>query len=368
MQKRRIMLAGGGTGGHIFPLIPVIRELKKRDVEVAFIGPEELSLDVLRNEDIDVHTIVSAGKFRRYASPKTLLEIVRTPVAIIQSLFILNKFKPHVIMGKGGYGTGAPVIAARILSIPIVLHESDTIPGLANRFLSRFARHILLGFKEAREYFPDKEMSVVGNPVRTEYRGMKKSEARQVLDLESERSTIFVMGGSQGAHSVNNLLLEALPSLLDRYAVIASVGENNIDAFKHINVKNAVIKPFVNEKELAAALTLADVFVSRAGSSGIFEAAAFAKPSILIPLSTSASGHQEVNARAYEKTEAAVVLDETKATGQTLTYAIESILTSPGVAEHMSTQAKKFATLDSAERIVDILIRYAHNPHKNIKT
>src|SRR3989344_6080370 len=359
MLKARVLLTGGGTGGHIYPLIPVIRELQKRGAEIAFIGPEEFPLQVLREEKIEVFSIMRAGKLRRYFSLATIGDTIKLPFAILQARGAIKKFRPHVLLGKGGYGTIAPVIAARMAKVPVVLHESDVIPGLANRKLARFADLILLGFTEAAAYFKDVRTEVVGNPVRNELRGMSKSEARKLLNFDPQRKTIFVIGGSLGSLFINKLVKQALPELLKRYAVILNVGKENMNYMKEINVNNALVVPFMGEKDLAAAFALADVVVSRPGASVMFEIALTGKPSILIPIAASTGGHQEANARAYEEAEATVVLTEDKVTPQTFTYAIESILNNYEVSAHMSTRARKFATPDAAEKIADILFTYA---------
>ena len=361
----RILLAGGGTGGHIFPLIPVIRELKKRGAEVAFIGPEEFTLDAIREEQIPVRSIVRAGKFRRYFSFATLWDAVKLPIALLQCLRYIQAFKPHVLFGKGGYGTIAPVIAARLHHIPVVLHDTDLIPGLANRFLSRFAHTVLVSYSETKSYFPKKSTKLVGQPIRTNHLSMKKSEARRLLRFESSRRIIFFIGGSQGAQSINQAAKEAMGLLLKKYAVIASVGSGNIEYFKDINVNNALVVPFLNEKDLAAAYTLADIVVSRAGGS-IFEIAAWGRPSILIPIP---DGHQVANARAYEERGGAIVLEERELFGegtpdvvkasQILAFAIESVLTNEEISSRLRRGAKEFAHIDAAERITTILLETA---------
>ena len=226
MSKARVLLAGGGTGGHVYPLIPVIRELKKRGAEVAFIGPEDFPLDVLRGEKIEVFSITRAGKLRRYFSLATIGDALKLPFAVFQARGAIKKFRPQVILGKGGYGTIAPVIAARMSKVPVVLHESDVIPGLANRKLARFADLILLGFAEAAAHFKGVRTEVVGNPVRNELKGLSKAEARKLLNFDTQRKIIFVIGGSQGSLFINNLVKQALPELLKRYAVILNVGKD----------------------------------------------------------------------------------------------------------------------------------------------
>jgi UDP-N-acetylglucosamine--N-acetylmuramyl-(pentapeptide) pyrophosphoryl-undecaprenol N-acetylglucosamine transferase len=358
-MSTRIVLAGGGTGGHVFPLVAVARSLQARGATVTFIGPEEFSLNELEANDVKVKRIVRAGKLRRYVSFKTVIDFIKLPVAFIQSITHIRAEQPHVILGKGGYGSISPVIVGWMFNVPVILHESDATPGLANRFLQRFARRVLLSFAEAESYFRKGKTIVVGNPVRTKYLKMKKSEAQALLKFETQRKTILVIGGSQGARSINSFIHDALPLLTKRYALIIATGVDNKKTFSDINFNNVLVRPFLNERELAAAFVLADAVVSRAGSGGIFEIAAFAKPAVIIPIRESTGGHQRTNARSYENLEAAVVLDESTVTEQTLTYAIESILSHPDITAHMQRQARKFARVDAADRVADILMEYA---------
>ena len=362
MRKLRILLAGGGTGGHVFPLVEVARELLKRGVEVAFIGPEEFPLDVLREEGIQIKTITPAGKLRRYWSFETIRDFLKLPIALWESFRFVRFFKPDVVLGKGGYGSIGPVLAARLLKIPIVLHESDVAPGLANRFLAPFADTVAVSFTETKKYFPTKNAVLTGNPIRLKFFSLTKNEARRVLGLETKRQIIFVLGGSQGAASLNQLIKKALPQLARRYGVIISTGKNNAISFKDTeNKKHIIIKSLLNEKEVAAAYILADAVLTRAGAGSIFEVAAFAKPAILVPLGLAAGGHQLKNARAYEETGAAVVLNEENADEHILALTIESILQNQTTKDYMSSRARLFAKPQAALKLAQILINTASN-------
>ncbi len=362
MRQTRVLLTGGGTGGHIFPLVAVARELKRKGAEVGFLGPEEFSLDALRAEGVYVRTIVAAGKFRRYLSLENISDALRLPRAYFESRQFLRWWNPDIILGKGGYGSIAPVIAARRARVPIILHESDVIPGLANKFLGRFADRVIVSFGETRKYFASKQPILLGNPIRTQFRGMIKSEARKVLGLNTRRKIIFVIGGSQGALSLNELIDRASGELVKHYAFIVGSGEKAAHLFKNIRgLKTVVVKPFLNEKELAAAYALTDAVVARSGAGTIFETAAFGKPSVLIPLESSASGHQLANARAYEKTGATIVLEENGLNEQALRYSIESILSREDIAFQMASMARKFAKPNAAENIADFLLSRARD-------
>lgn len=362
MRQTRVLLTGGGTGGHIFPLVAVARALKRKDAEAAFLGPEEFPLDALRAEGVRVQTIVPAGKFRRYLSLENLSDALRLPRAYLQARRFVRSWHPDIVFGKGGYGSLAPVIASSRAHLPVVLHESDVLPGLANKFLARFADHIIISFGPTRKYFPSKQTIVLGNPIRTQFAGMKKSAARKILALNTRRKLIFVVGGSQGARSLNELLERVAPELVRRYALVVSVGYKNEHLFKNVGgQKTVVIRPFLDESELAAAYTLADLVIARAGAGSIFEIAAFGKPSILIPLASAAGAHQLANARAYEKTGGTIVLEERELNEQIFSYSIESVLEREDVSSLMASRAQKFAQPDSAEKIADFLLDRARD-------
>lgn len=362
MRKPRVLLAGGGTGGHIFPLVALVRSLENKGADIAFIGPEEFPLDVLREESIVVKTIIPAGKLRRYFSFKTILEMLKLPIAFFQSLFFIHSWKPNVILGKGGYGSIAPIIAAKFMRIPIILHESDVFPGLANRTLARFAEIVIISFVEAKEFFPRTNTLVMGNPSRTKFISMERRDAKKILDLETRRSIIFVIGGSQGSTSINRIIEKIAPQLLKRYALIVSTGNKNTGYFKKVeNQKVIVVRKFLNEEELAAAYTLADLVISRSGAGGIFETALFGKASIIIPLEMSAGDHQLKNAKAYEENGATLVLEEKSTNEQVLMFSIDSILQDNKTKERMSVAAKKFSRPKSAEKIAQFLVDRANN-------
>lgn len=353
------MLCGGGTGGHVFPLVEIARGIKKLNPEakIYFVGPEEFPLDSLREEGVIVKKIIGAGKIRRYFSLMHIWEIIKLPFAFFHAFLTTVFINPAAVLGKGSYGSVLPVLCAKILGKKIILHESDAIPGLANRFLSKFTKNIAVAFNETSRYFPRKNIFLVGNPVRTKFLGMAKEEAENILEFPIDSKVVFISGGSQGAQKINNVILESLERLLENYDVIWSVGANNyqnineaIDGKSHLK-----LSALFSEKELAAAYALCDIVVGRAGSGTIFETAVFGKPSILIPLERK-GGDQPFNASAYAGTGAAIILNESELAPETVISAIDTILGSRVVWEDMAENAKKFAKMDSGEELAKILL------------
>lgn len=366
MANRKILFSGGGTGGHVLPLVAVARAVKKiaPEAEVYFAGPEEFSLDSLREEGVIVKKIISAGKLRRYFSWFYIWELIKLPFAFLQSLFVVLAVNPDVVLGKGSYGSVWPVVAAELLFKKIIIHESDAVPGLANRFLSYLTDNVAVAFEETKKFFPNKNVRVVGNPVRLKYLETTKEEAQKILEFPLEenipslrsyaRYTIFISGGSQGAQKINRVVLESLSGLLEKYTVIWSTGAANYEFIKHRVFDNTNLKivPFLNERELAAAYMLCDIAVGRAGAGTIFELAAFGKPAVLIPLERN-GGDQPVNARAYAQAGAAVILKESELNQENLLAKMDSALRESG---ELSQNAKKFAKIEAAEQLAKILL------------
>ncbi|MBI4118877.1 MAG: UDP-N-acetylglucosamine--N-acetylmuramyl-(pentapeptide) pyrophosphoryl-undecaprenol N-acetylglucosamine transferase [Parcubacteria group bacterium] len=360
MKKMRILLCGGGTGGHVLPLVAVARAVKKiaPETEIYFAGPEEFPLDSLREEGVIVKKIISAGKLRRYFSWLHIWELVKLPLAFLQSFFVVSVINPDVVLGKGSYGSILPVMCAELLFKKIIIHESDAVPGLANRFLSYITDNIAMAFEETKKFFPDKNVYVVGNPVRLKYLEMKPNEAEEILGVKTQKPIIFISGGSQGAQKINKVVLEALNELTQKYFVIWSAGGANYTIVQHsvLNNENVKIVPFLNEKELAAAYILCDVALGRAGAGTIFELAAFGKPGILIPLERN-GGDQPINAQVYAQTGAAVVLKESELSKTAL---LEKISQALNQKDELSRNARKFAKIEAAEQLAQILLDLAN--------
>jgi UDP-N-acetylglucosamine--N-acetylmuramyl-(pentapeptide) pyrophosphoryl-undecaprenol N-acetylglucosamine transferase len=359
LKAKRIMLCGGGTGGHVFPLVEIARNIRKLDHEakIYFVGPEEFPLTSLRKEKVIVKKIIGAGKIRRYFSLLYIWELVKFPFAFLHAFFTVFFINPDAVLGKGSYGSVLPVMCAKILRKKILLHESDAIPGLANKFLSKFTKNIAVAFSATGKYFPKKNIFLVGNPVRLKYLGLKKQEAEDILGFHSEKHIIFISGGSQGAQKINSVILESLDKLLENYYIIWSVGSKNYQNIIEIaGVKSHLkISALLSEKELAAAYTLCDLAIGRAGSGTIFETAAFGKPSILIPLERK-GGDQPFNATAYANTGASTILNEPELAPERLISAINTILSSKSVIENMEENAQKFGRIRAGEEIAQILL------------
>jgi UDP-N-acetylglucosamine--N-acetylmuramyl-(pentapeptide) pyrophosphoryl-undecaprenol N-acetylglucosamine transferase len=369
----KILFTGGGTGGHIFPIIAIARELRKiylQDIHFFYIGPrDDFSSILLSQEGIEVRTIL-AGKIRRYLTPVSLIQnlfdiFIKIPIGILQSFFYIFFSAPDLIFCKGGFGSLPPTIAGWLLQTPIFLHESDVAPGAANRFLSRFAEKIFVSFPDT-EYFSQAKMILVGNPIRREMLDESETIAQDFFKITNGKPIILILGGSQGAQRINDEILEVLSELLQEFELIHQAGAKN---FKQIEAEAKVIIsedlgkyyhpfPFFREQELKKAYRLADLIISRAGAGSIFEIAALGKPSILVPISEAAQNHQIKNAYAYAQNGASQVLEEANFTSHFFLEKLKSLFAHPLELEKMSQKAQEFAKPLAATNIAKYIIDY----------
>lgn len=370
----KILFTGGGTGGHIFPIIAVAREIRKisaiGEIDFSYIGPkDEFGEFLFSQEYIGVKTI-SAGKIRRCPGFKSFFQnfidvLFKIPLGILQSFFYIFLLAPDVIFSKGGFGSIPAVIAGRLLGVPIFLHESDAAPGLSNRFLSLFSLEIFVSFPNTG-FFPREKIILVGNPIRREILVGSEAKSKDFFKLSGEKPVILVLGGSQGSQRINDRILEILPEALKHFELIWQTGEKKFketeEEAKTIMDKsqerNLHLFPFLKDEELKNAYAACDLVVSRAGSGSIFEIAAMAKPSILIPLPESAQNHQLKNGYAYGEKGAAIVLEETNFTPNFFLEKLKYLFSNPAELKKMGLAAKEFSRPLAAKIIAGYLLDY----------
>lgn len=352
----KILLTGGGTGGHLIPLLGVVSELKKISAEKKLGKPEFLLITPasgfnknISEEGIRIKTI-RAGKLRRYFSWENFKDILKIPVGIIQSLYHISKFKPDVVFSKGGFASVPPVIAAWILRVPIVTHESDIVPGLANRIIVRFASKILISFSATEKYFDKNKVVLTGNPIRSDITQGSCENALKFFKLSPDLPTVLIFGGSQGARKINEMVLEILPNLTEKCQVIHQCGDKNYEETKNkiskLNLKypeRYCVYSFIKE-EMKDAYAIADIVIGRAGANSLAEIVALNKPSILIPLSTSASNHQLKNAEFFVEKNASLAIDETTNNSQDLSNAIFELLSDRYLQGQMKQKLSEIAS------------------------
>ncbi len=374
----RVLMTGGGSGGHIYPLVSVITELQilaaqeEVNLEIRYLGVVGPYEGLLRENGVRVQKILSS-KLRRYFSLANIIDGPKFIIGFLQALWKVFWFMPDVVFSKGGPGALAVVLAARFYRIPIIVHESDSIPGLTNLFTARFAKIITVAFSSAADYFNKtlgKEAMVVGNPVRRYLFGeeLTQSKAKAFLGFNPNTPLIFVLGGSQGAVTLNDFILDNLLNLLQLTQIFHQTGRRDYDRVlgEGIVVGRDLPEEVRNrykaidylEKDIRVALRAADLVISRAGAGAIFELAAFGKPAILVPISASVEGgRQEQNALEYSVTGAAVVVEEANLLPHLFLDELKKILADPQKLAQMSGKALAFAKPDAALKLAQIISR-----------
>ncbi len=371
----KIVLTGGGTGGHLVPLIAFIREMRrqwqgKEDLQFAYIGPkDDFAQVLLSHEGVNIRQ-VAAGKLRRYGGIGPVLQNIfdlclKMPWGVVQSLWMMFLLNPDMMFSKGGYGALPVTAAAWMLKIPMFLHESDSRPGLANLIAGKFALKIFTSFPHTLD-FPSKKAILVGNLIRREILTGSKNEAVSLFHLVGDRPLLLVLGGSQGSQRLNDMILAMLDEALQEFEIIHQVGEKNLEQIRkeaRVMINPASehyyhVLPFLREVDLRHAYAASSLVISRSGSGVIFELAALGKPAILIPLPESAQNHQIRNAYDYASTGAALVLEEPNLTPNFFMAKLRYLFSQPRELEKMSRAALSFTRKDAAQTVSRYLIEY----------
>lgn len=364
----RILFTGGGSGGHIYPILAVVRELntlaKKKDIDLdlVVVSDSDFGRVLLESQQVRFRRI-KAGKLRRYPSVNMFWDFALMPLGLLQGLYLVWQEMPDCVMGNGGYVEVPVAIAAWLYRIPLLIHESDVVPGLANRLVACFAKRIGVSFSQTLSYFKKEKTALVGNPVRKEVVKLGKKEPRDVLNLQSYKKGLLVLGGSQGARKLNQLVLETAPRLLKSLEIVHQCGKKNKQELekKKERIDEEVrghyhLKSFLNEHELACAYSWADLVVARAGAGLIFEIAACGLPSILVPLPGAAYEHQKKNAYAYSSYGACRVLEQPNLKPSIFVEEVKSLVENPVQRRKMSKRAKSFAKPQAGRLVAEELI------------
>jgi len=356
MPEFRLAIAGGGTGGHLFPGIAVAKALKTRmaDAKVLFVvGRRRMETDILSRAGFEAVSIDVEG-IKGRGWKKGLPVIFRLPKSIFQSVSIIRRFSPYVALGVGGYSAGPFCAAAKWMGIPTAIHEQNSYPGVTNRLLSRIVDRIFISFDESRSRFKRGESILTGNPVRQE---LFLPSARPEGD---DRFTILVVGGSQGAQAINRGFVEALDFLRERGRDISVIHQTGTMDYERVAADyrdrglEGEISPFI--ADMASAYARADIVVSRAGASTIFELAALGKPSILIPYPHATNRHQEINASALVRKGGAEMILQEELKAERLADALIRYMDNRLVLQEMGERARQIGRPDAAGAIVDWLV------------
>lgn len=351
----RVMIAGGGTGGHLFPGVAIAEELRARDPEaqVRFVGTRRgIEARVLPDLGWELDLIEVSG-LKTVGALGTLRGLFRLPRALWQARRVIKRFAPHVVIGVGGYASGPVVLMARLAGIPTAICEQNSIPGLTNRILGRVARRVFLAFEESRRFFKPKKIVMSGNPVR---RDLVARLLAPGVRGDDETVHVLVCGGSQGAVAVNELAAAALAALAKDLpvAIVHQTGERDLAATEARYAEAGVpatCHAFI--KDMAAAYQRADLIIGRAGATTVAELAIAGKPAIFIPYPFAADNHQVLNAREMADAGAALVFEQATLTADKLADALRPLLAEPAKREAMGTAMKAIARPGAAGEVAD---------------
>ena len=352
----RIILTGGGTAGHITPNIALIPELKRRGFEIHYLGTQAgMERRLIEPLGVAYHAI-RAGKFRRYLNLKNLTDLFQIMRGFTESVAIINRLRPEAVFSKGGFVSSPVVWAAWLLRVPVIIHESDLTPGLANKLSIPFANKVCYTFPETAGYLPPAKAILTGLPVRENLLRGDPAAGRRICGFSDPKPALMVIGGSQGSVLLNNAVREVLTQLRERFNICHICGKNGVDPALN-NLDGYQQFGYVNE-ELPDLLAMADLVVSRAGATTLFELLALKKPHLLIPLSKQASrGDQILNARSFEKQGFSKVLPEEELTGATLIHNINQVYESRAKYSEAMRQSRFANGIEAVIAVIEAVIK-----------
>ena len=351
---KHIVLTGGGTAGHVTPNIALIPGLKEMGYKISYIGSYNgIEKNLIEAEGIPYYGI-STGKLRRYIDPKNLSDPFRVVKGIFEARKLIKKINPDIVFSKGGFVAVPVVLAAKNCKVPVIIHESDMTPGLANKICIPYASKVCCNFPETLSNLPEGKAVVTGTPIRKELQEGNAERGYAFTGLSSDKPVILVMGGSLGSVNVNNHVRQALPELLKQYQVVHLCGKGNMDhSLDHTDGYRQY--EYIKE-ELPDLFAMADLIISRAGANAICEISTLAIPNLLIPLSANASrGDQILNARSFEKQGYSEVIEEENLTKETLLTAVQKLHDN---RDTYISAMKNSRHTDSIQMILDLIRKY----------
>lgn len=366
----RIIVSGGGTGGHIYPALTIVRAIQKKisDAEFLYVGTKDgLEADIVPKEGLAFETVNIQG-FKRSLTPENLVRGAQAFGGVVKAMSIVRRFKPDVAVGTGGYVCGPILLASSLLGIPTLIQEQNVMPGVTNRLLARFVSCIAMGTKEAAEHFPKGKRVFTGNPIREEVMKARSEDGKKMFGLDPKAKTVLVSGGSRGARSINRAMVGVLAHYAGRSGVqilhvTGKVGyDETLENLREAGVDlsaagNLFIEPYLYN--MPQALACADVAVFRAGAIGIAELTARGVPSVLVPYPFAAANHQEMNARAIASAGAARMILDRELTAERLLSVLAELLSEDAKLKRMAKAAKKLGRPKAADEIASRVIRLA---------
>ena len=348
-----VVLTGGGTAGHVMPNLALVPNLTAAGFKISYIGSKGIEGELVKKFGLPFYCI-SSGKLRRYASFENFIDLFRVVVGAVQAVILLLKLKPQVVFSKGGFVAVPVAVAAKLLGIPVVSHESDYTPGLANRIIAKFAQKLLYSFPETAKYIPAGRGQCVASPIRRELLSGDRSNGFKLCGFQEGIPVILVMGGSQGAQRLNDALLKTLPRLVSDFQIVHLTGKGKAISFEHPRYRGF---EFLGA-ELKDVFSITDMAVCRSGANSIFELLALKIPMLLVPLEIGSRGDQVLNAKSFEKRGWAAMISESTMTAETFYTAVASLDRSRAEIKAKQSEASQ---KNGAEEIVGILSSIARH-------
>lgn len=341
----KILLTGGGTAGHIYPIVAVIEQIKKRQIDYLYVGSNGLEKTIAHSNRLNFQSL-PVGKWRGYFDFRNFLDLFKTFFGLIKAYFIIKKFCPDIVFAKGGFVTFPVLFWVKKMRIPLIIHESDSIPGRANQWAGSFAKKICVGFPVTvyKDFFNEK-LVYTGIPLREAFLNKEtKTGARQA---------ILITGGSLGSRKINEELLKIMPILTQKYEIYHQLGEQNL---LQSEFANEHYHTFGFADNLAEIMSKADLVISRSGATTLSEIAILAKPAILIPYPYAAHDHQKANAKIFSESNAAIVVEEKELSENILLEKINRIMTDSQTRKTLVENVRKFAKPQAAREILEIIL------------
>ncbi len=363
----KILLSGGGTGGHIYPALALTRQLKKEieDVEFLYVGTENgLESKIVPENGIRFETIDIQG-FTRSLTLDNFRTVFKFLKGIQDSKKIIKEFQPDVVIGTGGYVCAPVVYAASRMDIPSIIHEQNSVPGLANKFLARFVERIAISFEAAASYFSDYKDKLVftGNPRAQEVASVEKTPVLEEYGLDSSKPTLLIFGGSRGAKRISDTFLESSPVLAEKnYQTLFVSGRAHYEDYQKEFLKKELdsrvqITPYIDN--MPKVFTNVSLVVCRSGATTLAELTAMGKASILIPSPNVTDDHQTVNAQSLVENGAALLLEEDELTSESFIESIDKVMTDDDYRDSLENKAEKMGTPDASSRLIQLMIELA---------
>lgn len=355
----RVIIAAGGTGGHIYPGVAIAHEFKRRDAatEILFVGtPRGLESKIVPREGFELE-MMQVGALKSVSVFERTKSLSQLPMSFVAARRILKRFKPNIVIGVGGYSSGPTLLVAALSRVPTMIVEPNAMPGFTNRVLARFVRAAALTFEDTLKYFGSRGF-VTGNPVRGEFAHLKRK-------VRGDKLNVLIFGGSQGAHAINITMIEAAKLLAqknDRLAITHQTGEKDFEAvrqgYAEAGFEGADVKPFIHD--MARQFENADLLICRSGATTAAEVAAAGKAAIFIPFPFAADDHQRKNAEAFERAGAGRLILQKELTPARLGEELTRLIENPAEIDRMEEASRKLGRTDSAERAVDLAMKVAN--------